>query len=135
MHSFPDIEDELQPLEGAIQYSFLPSLTGRQALSDAERELLALPARHGGLRILNPTKCANSQFDASTKVLEPLVSVDGQQNAAFPEQAQAEQKKVKATIRSRNRLAATDEADIIKAKLPKAQQTSMEQARKGPQPG
>ena len=123
MHTFPDNEDEL------------PSLTGRQALSDAERELLALPARYGGLRILNPTKCANSQFDASTKVLEPLVSVDGQQNAAFPEQAQAEQKKVKATIRSRNRLAATDEADIIKAKLPKAQQTSMEQARKGPQPG
>ena len=122
-------------MECAIRYSFLPSLTGRQALSDAERKLLALPARHGGLGILNPTKCTNSQFDASTKVLEPIVSVGGQQNAAFPEQAQAEQKKVKATIRSRNRLAATDEADIIKAKLPKAQQTSMEQARKGPQPG
>ena len=81
MHTFPDIEDELQPLEGAIRYSFLPSLTGRQALLDTERELLALPARHGGLRILNPTECANSQFNASTKVLEPLVSIDGQQNA------------------------------------------------------
>ena len=87
-----------------------------------------MSARHGGLRILNPTKYANSQFDASTKVLEPLVSVDGEQNATFPEQAQAEQKKVKATIRSRNRLAATDEADIIKAKLPKAQRAAIEQA-------
>ena len=68
-----DIEDGLQPLEDAIRYSFLPALTGRQAFSDAERELLALPARHGGLGILNPTKSANSQFDASTKVSKPLV--------------------------------------------------------------
>ena len=98
MRTTPDIEDELQPLEDAIRYSFLPALTGRQAFSDAERELLALPARHGGLGILNPTKRANSQFDAATKVSEPLVSLIGQQNAAFPEQAQAEQREAKATI-------------------------------------
>ena len=44
MRTIPDIEDELQPLEDAIQYSFLPALTGRQAVRDAERELLALRA-------------------------------------------------------------------------------------------
>ena len=125
-----DIEDELQPLEDAIQYNFLPASTGRQAFGDTERELLALPARHGSLGILNPTKCANSQFDASTKVSKPLVSLIGQQNAVFPEQAQAEQREAKATIRSCSQLTATDIADIIKAKkkLSKAQQTALEQA-------
>ena len=41
----------LQPLEEVIQHQFLPALTSREALSDTERALLALPARHGGLSI------------------------------------------------------------------------------------
>ena len=60
MRTIPDIEDEMQPLEDAIWYSFLPAFTGRQAFSDTKRDLLALPARHGGLGISNPTKCASS---------------------------------------------------------------------------
>ena len=47
MRTIPDIGTELQPLEDAIRHYFLPAITGRQALSDAERELIALPARLG----------------------------------------------------------------------------------------
>ena len=43
-------------------------------------------------------KCANSQCDASTKVSEPLVLLIGQKDAAFPKQAQAEEREAKATI-------------------------------------
>ena len=124
----PDIEAELQPLEDAIRYSFLPALTGRQAFSDMERELLALPARHGGLGILDPTKCANSQFSASSKVSEPLASLIQQQKVDYPMQTQVEQRQAKATIRSSHRKAVIEEVDVIKSKLPKTQQTAMEQA-------
>ena len=36
IRTIPDIEDEMQPLEDAIRYSFLPALTGRQAFSDTD---------------------------------------------------------------------------------------------------
>ena len=38
-----------QPLEDEIRQFFLPAITGRQALSDTEREFVAVPARLGGL--------------------------------------------------------------------------------------
>ena len=39
-------------------HSLLPALTGRTGLNNMERSLIKLPARLGGLRIMNPTKCA-----------------------------------------------------------------------------
>ena len=44
-----DIGRLLQPLEDAIRQQFLPALTGRSQPGDTERELMALPAGHGGL--------------------------------------------------------------------------------------
>ena len=42
-------EDSLQPLDDAIRYKFAPAVTGRQALSKNEQEIMSLPARMGGL--------------------------------------------------------------------------------------
>ena len=39
----------LGPLEEAIQYHFIPALSGCPPVSSTERKLLALPARMGGL--------------------------------------------------------------------------------------
>ena len=47
MCTVPDVEELFQPLEEAIRHHFLPALTGGEALSNTERELLALLARHG----------------------------------------------------------------------------------------
>ena len=65
------IEALLQPLEKAIWHQFLPAMTGRQAISDLERDLLALPAWHGGLSIQIPTRNFNNQFKACRKVTAP----------------------------------------------------------------
>ena len=54
MRTIPGVEDLFQPLEQVIRHQFLPALTGRLALSDTERELIALPARLGGLGIPDP---------------------------------------------------------------------------------
>ena len=52
--TIPDIQDLLHPLEMAIQQHFIPALTGREACSVAERDLLALPVRLGGMGLVNP---------------------------------------------------------------------------------
>ena len=52
-HCHKDIHHLLQPLEDVISTHLLPSLTGRDAPNELERQLIALPARLGGL-ILPP---------------------------------------------------------------------------------
>ena len=47
----PNIADLIKPLEETIRKVFLPNLTGQNAFNDMERDMLALPARLGGLGI------------------------------------------------------------------------------------
>ena len=71
--TIPNIGHLLQPLEELLRTKFIPSLTGRAAPSDLERELLALPARLGGLGLLNPSHLSTTEYSASMKVTQPLV--------------------------------------------------------------
>ena len=60
-----DISNLFQLLEEAIRHRFLPSLTGQNAFNDAERELMALPVRLGGLGITKPTTQTAHQHSTS----------------------------------------------------------------------
>lgn len=71
MRTLPDIEDVLEPLEHAISDVLIPSLTEHN-FSEAERELLALPVRIGGLALTNPAKSADSEYSSSSRVSTPL---------------------------------------------------------------
>ena len=71
MRTIPDISPLFKPLEDAIYLKLLPSFTSHSCCS-SERELLSLPCRLGGLGIVNPTIIADSQFDASIKITNPL---------------------------------------------------------------
>ena len=71
--TIPNIGHLLQPLEELLRTKFIPSLTGRAAPSDLERELLALPAHLGGLGLLNPSNLSTTEYSASMKVTQPLV--------------------------------------------------------------
>ena len=51
-----------QPLEDAIRLQLLPALTGKAGLTDSERGLLELPARLGGLGVVNPVRAATIQL-------------------------------------------------------------------------
>ena len=68
----PDIEDLLEPLERAIGNFFIPAMTGH-ICAPAERELLALPLRLGGLSLTNPCRNATKEYKASIRVTQPLV--------------------------------------------------------------
>jgi len=58
MHTIPNIQDLLQPLEEAIHQLFIPAFFGSPLCSAVERDLYALPVRLGGLGLVNPCKAA-----------------------------------------------------------------------------
>ena len=74
IRTVPNICHLLGEIEAIIRANLLPSLTGRPPLNNTERDLLSLPARLGGIGILNPSTC-NHYFDASRKITEPLQEV------------------------------------------------------------
>ena len=82
--TIPDIGNLLQPLEDAIRLHFLPKPTGQNPFNDTERELMALPARLGGLGISNPVDQAPSQHRTSIAVTTPLVDLILQQATVIP---------------------------------------------------
>ena len=66
--------DVLKNLEQAIRTKFIPALTGQPPPGEQMRELLALPARLGGLGLTNPTSSAREQRNSSQQISEPLVN-------------------------------------------------------------
>ena len=74
----------LQPLEDVLRTQLIPALTGRAPPSDSERELFALPARLGGLGLINPTSLSTTEYPASRKVTEPLCNLVLNQNPSYP---------------------------------------------------
>lgn len=71
--------EHLQPLEEAIRYQLIPALTGQPQPSGKIRQLLALPARHGGMGVVNPTCLPTRNFSISETICNPLVKLIGQQ--------------------------------------------------------
>ena len=94
----PDPEDLLYPFEEAIVRDFLPALIGRE-VTDEVRELLALPARLGGLDISIPTRKSRDEYDTSKTVTQPLVAAIIKKDSNYDAWVEAEQKKAKNKLR------------------------------------
>ena len=56
------LNDILESLEKAVQSHFIPALTGQPPPGEHTRELLALPARLGGLGLMNPAASVKDQM-------------------------------------------------------------------------
>ncbi len=72
--TLPGIGPLLLPIDNIINLEFIPKLTGRPPASSEERNLLALPARHGGLGFRHLAHSSESEFNASCRVDGPIVS-------------------------------------------------------------
>ena len=120
VRTIPDIEHLLQPLEVGLHQRLLPAMTGRAPSSDMERNLLALPARHGGLGIAMPSKIAKEQHSASLRLTSSLVR-DLTGNINLPEDAVPPQA-TKAELRREARVAANATADEVHQHLPEQMQ-------------
>ena len=105
-------------LENAIWDQLLPALTGRSGLMDLERDLLALPTRHGGLGISNPTKLASHQFNQSQRGTAPLTGLILQEEWSYPRSVAYEQGSLKSRIKAKQWDAWSEEAIHLCARLP-----------------
>ena len=68
----PDLKHVLQPLEDYIRLRLLPALTGQEAFNDNLRSLVSLPARLGGMGIINPLAIGDMQYQSSVMITAPL---------------------------------------------------------------
>ena len=84
---------------GYYRLLFLPSLTGRDAPTHDERELLALSARLGGLALINPTTLTN-EYDNSLRLSAPLSTLITLQSADLGESCE-QQREVNATLHAK----------------------------------
>ena len=115
--TIPDINDLFQPLEEAIHQSFIPALTGRPPCSKLTRDLLALPVRHGGMGLINPTDTSNLNFQASEKMTSPLVEIILSQDQTKDVDA-TKIATLKKEIRVSNRQRNEKQADTVYNQLP-----------------
>ena len=113
MRTIPGISKLFAPLEEIIRNSFIPTITGRKAITDAERDLLALPCRLGGLGIPNPTKISNQHYDTSIDVTAPLVELILEQKFHYSEEIEFQQKKKKSEAKKNKREQQKAEAQIL----------------------
>lgn len=104
----------------------LPALTGRGAPSAEDCELVALPARLGGLGLINPTKLGDNHTN-SAKVSVPLVALIIQQKKDLGD-IPGTQHAIMSTIRHEQRIKQEAPATELHRKLPHSLQCTVELA-------
>ena len=61
----------LNHLKTPSRDQLIPALVGRE-VSDAKRQILALPLRHGGLGLTDPRETAKMEYEHSTQITNKL---------------------------------------------------------------
>ena len=70
----PGLSDEFDDLETGISTEFIPIILGQTDIAPELRALTALPVKHAGLALPNPTTTANQNYQASTLICSHLIS-------------------------------------------------------------
>ena len=71
----PHISEYLAELEDIIKEKLIPALLGGRPISNEMRRIFSLPARHGGLAILNPVEEADFQYYSSVTITSQLAGM------------------------------------------------------------
>ena len=95
-------EGALKPLEDAISHRLIPRLTDQPSPNEHIGELLALPARLGGLALVHPATIA-AQYCSSKRLCEPLIRLIIEQKGNA-QAAQQRHKTIKQGTHSEHRL-------------------------------
>ena len=125
--TIPDIAELPKPLEDIIRLKFIPALTGQNVLNDDERDLLALPARLGGIGIINPSSISVTTLHntSSQSISAPLVSLVHQQSSTTPAGTRDLQRSAKTLASKARRQYETDIATNLSERVPRNLQRSM----------
>ena len=95
----------------------LPALIGREVTGEV-RELLALPARLGGLDISIPTRKSSNEYDASTTVTQPLVAAIINKELNYDARVEDEQKEAKSKVKQQRKAHREQEVADVRVKIP-----------------
>lgn len=125
----PNVSENLAELENIIQTKLLPALTGRSPPNEAERGLLALPCRLGGIGLSNPAARSPMEYQASERIAGPLKTLIQEGSPTVPFEAWEEQHNAKALTHSLRRSHEKEVADLLKPSLPDALKRSMDLAQ------
>ena len=124
----PNIEDLLGPLEDCIRHNLIPSLTGRAPPSNLDRNLFALPARLGGLGIVNPTLLSTFEFNASVSITSPLSNLIATQCQDYPYDCVEAQYNVRKSVQQQRHDNAKASASDLRKLVPESLQRAMDLA-------
>ena len=124
----PNMGSQFHPLENILRTDFIPAITGRPPPNDTDREVFALPARSGGLGLLNPAKQCDLQFSASQSISKPLIESILQQDHEYSFECLEAQMSAKSLIKQQRREQSTLTADTIKQRLTSAHTRALELA-------
>ncbi len=124
----PDISQFIQPLEDAIREKLIPELTGRPPPNDNVRNLLALPARLGGIALINPTADSDSANSASYKICEPLKDAILSGASDYSYEVMTGQMTARSEVRQQQRCKATQCAQDVEQLLPDSMRKAVELA-------
>ena len=113
--SFPD--ELYEPLEKTIRTVFIPALTLQPAPNDQTRQVLGLPARHGGLAITDPQTLPADQGEMSVRLCQPAIeSILRQKGDALV--VYHTQLRIKQEIHRERRQVMTERARLVISGLP-----------------
>ena len=97
-----------------IRTTLIPALTDRQPPNDIQRNLLALPARLGGIALASPTQATDTEFLFSTKITEALKKAIVQQDFQYTGEIIAHQLKVKTDVHKLRREQESQASECLK---------------------
>ena len=103
----PEAFKEMDEIEINVRHQLLPSITGKNHITDEDRNLFALPLRMGGLDLLSNTELSRN-YECSLAICDPLENSD-------PEIAETEQTLINRNIKTeRQNITLSKKAKIMK---------------------
>ena len=66
--TIPNIEDQLKKIDEVVRQKLIPAIVGVHIINDAERVMLSLPKRLGGLGLKIFAETAENEYKDSTRI-------------------------------------------------------------------
>ena len=89
-------------------------ISGRAPPGDLQCNLLALPARHGGIAVPYPAKTSNKECAFSLIIMEPIIDLILPNSLTLPREAIAKQSDLKKWTHQLNRSATQSTASDLR---------------------
>ena len=92
IRTIPNLTDILKPLDDCIDDKLIPAITEGHVLTEADRILVSLPVRYGGLGIPIYREMCATEFENSKKATQALTSKIVAQESEFQNDQERERK-------------------------------------------